>query len=437
MLKLYFKQAWALLRQNPLFSVLYIVGTGLAIAMTTVVAVIYYTKLAPVYPEPYRDRTAVLHYLVCKSPDGKSMWTNAYSLRAVEEWAGHPKHARLTTATLNDMMAETCYIQPADRSGDFHPAVKLTDPAFFRVYPLEFLEGQPFTQADLDGGLHKAVITHDLARRLYGTDRDVVGRTFSLDYEQYTVCGVVRSGSYLMSDSYAQVYLPYSVVPGYDQPSTPVFPYLGSFTVTYVLADGSSVADLRAELEGVVSRLNQEHKDAFVLDMHGFPIPHWAKAVGQFQGDYSLWSFLRFFLLLAAVLLLVPALNLSGMISSRMEGRLAEMGVRKSFGANRRQLLGQVMWENLLLTLLGGLLGLVTAWAVVYAGRSWVFRLMEDYGGAVPEGVYNHVPGEVVFAPAVFLFALLLCLLLNLLSALVPAWMSLRKPIVRSLYERR
>ena len=174
MLKLYFKQAWALLRQNPLFSVLYIVGTGLAIAMTTVVAVIYYTKLAPVYPEPYRDRTAVLHYLVCKSPDGKSMWTNAYSLRAVEEWAGHPKHARLTTATLNDMMAETCYIQPADRSGDFHPAVKLTDPAFFRVYPLEFLEGQPFTQADLDGGLHKAVITHDLATARFLCNRIVV-----------------------------------------------------------------------------------------------------------------------------------------------------------------------------------------------------------------------------------------------------------------------
>ena len=46
MLKLYLKQAWALLRQNPLFSGLYIAGTGLAIAMTMIVAEIYYVKLA-------------------------------------------------------------------------------------------------------------------------------------------------------------------------------------------------------------------------------------------------------------------------------------------------------------------------------------------------------------------------------------------------------
>ena len=48
MLKLYLKQAWTLLRQNPLFSGLYIAGTGLAIATTMIVAEIYYVKLAPV-----------------------------------------------------------------------------------------------------------------------------------------------------------------------------------------------------------------------------------------------------------------------------------------------------------------------------------------------------------------------------------------------------
>lgn len=54
MVKIYLKQAWVLLKQNPLFSTLYIVGTGLAIAMTMIVAVIYYVKVAPVYPEVNR-----------------------------------------------------------------------------------------------------------------------------------------------------------------------------------------------------------------------------------------------------------------------------------------------------------------------------------------------------------------------------------------------
>ena len=94
----------------------------------------------------------------------------------------------------------------------------------------------------------------------------------------------------------------------------------------------------------------------------------------------------RHFLLVLLVLLLVPALNLSGMISSRMEGRLAEMGVRRSFGAGRKMLLSQVMWENLLLTALGGALGLLLAWLALYAGREWIFTVFDSWPNMVPKG---------------------------------------------------
>ena len=95
------------------------------------------------------------------------------------------------------------------------------------------------------------------------------------------------------------------------------------------------------------------------------------------------------------------------------------------------------MWENLLLTLLGGLLGLFIAWLVLYVGREWVFTVLDRWSSAIPEGVEVRVAGEMLFAPLVFLAALLLCVLLNLLSALIPAWHSLRKPIVSSLNEKR
>lgn len=51
MIKYYWKQAWELLKQHKLFSVLYITGAGLAIAMTMVVFVAHYIRVAPVYPE--------------------------------------------------------------------------------------------------------------------------------------------------------------------------------------------------------------------------------------------------------------------------------------------------------------------------------------------------------------------------------------------------
>ena len=203
------------------------------------------------------------------------------------------------------------------------------------------------------------------------------------------------------------------------------------------MRDDDQARSLRAEVADVARRLNLEHKDEWELDLWQQPTGH---ALSIFQDwpaeEFDFWAKVRYFGLLLLVLLLVPALNLSGMIASRMESRLAEMGVRKSFGAGRNRLLSQVMWENLVLTLAGGVLGLVVAWLVLYVGREWIFLLMDDYG-VVPSGANAYVSGEMLFAPLVFLCAFLLCVVLNLLSALLPAWLSLRKPIVYSLYERR
>ena len=437
MLKLYLKQAWTLLRQNPLFSGLYIAGTGLAIAMTMIVAMIYYVKLAPVYPEVNRGRTLYLTYTSFKSD--RSEWQSALSYSALQDWALHLENAEAISAQYSSwQFTRNAYIQPEDRSGDFHPQVMLTDPAFFRVYAFRFLEGNPFTESDLQSGIRTAVITDDLARRLFGTTEGVVGREFSLSYIHYRVCGVVKGGSYLTPQSYAQVYLPYSVNEGYRESDADQFPYLGSFSLTFLVKDDAQARALQAEVKDVTRRLNLEHKGQWEMNLWEQPMPH---ALSVFQSspqrEFNFWAKVRYFGLMLLVLLLVPALNLSGMIASRMESRLAEMGVRKSFGAGRGKLLGQVMWENLLLTLLGGVLGLVIAWLALYAGREWLFFLLDDFVDTVPEGANAYVSGEMLFAPLVFLCAFVLCILLNMLSALLPAWMSLRKPIVYSLYERR
>ena len=437
MIKLYLKQAWALLRQNPLFSGLYIAGTGLAIAMTMIVAMIYYVKLAPVYPEVNRSRTLYLTHTSFKND--RSEWQSALSYSALQDWALHFENAEAISAQYGSwQFRKNAYIQPEDRSGDFHPQVMLTDPAFFRIYAFRFLEGNPFTESDLQSGIRTAVITDDLARRLFGTTEGVVGREFSLSYIHYRVCGVVKGGSYLTPQSYAQVYLPYSVNEGYRESDADQFPYLGSFSLTFLVKDDAQARALQAEVKDVTRRLNLEHKGQWEMNLWEQPMPH---ALSVFQSspqrEFNFWAKVRYFGLMLLVLLLVPALNLSGMIASRMESRLAEMGVRKSFGAGRGTLLGQVMWENLLLTLLGGVLGLVVAWLALYAGREWLFFLLDDYAEAIPEGANAYVSGEMLFAPVVFGCAFVLCVVLNMLSALLPAWMSLRKPIVYSLYERR
>lgn len=104
------------------------------------------------------------------------------------------------------------------------------------------------------------------------------------------------------------------------------------------------------------------------------PTSHALSVFKEYPADtsFSSWKVAGRLTLWVLVLLLVPSLNLNGLIASRMESRLPEMGVRKSFGASRSALLSQVMWENFFLTLVGGLLGLLVAWIMLYVGRGWI-----------------------------------------------------------------
>lgn len=437
MQRTYLTQAFTLLKQNRLFSMLYIVGTGLAIAMTVIVAVVYYVKLAPIYPEENRKNTLYLTHVSFKSEQESRIYQSALSYRALQEWIYPLKNVVAVSARFSNAM--DYYVQPADRSGDFRPALKLVDPAFFRIYALQFLEGHPFTEADLASGIHTAVISDDLARRLFGATEGVVGRSFSMDYVNYHVCGVVRGASFLTRQSYAQVYVPYSIESNYKDPVVSSFPYCGLFNVTFLVKDNAQAKALRAEIKDLTRRVNAQYKGQWQMELWEQPTSHALSVFKEYPADtsFSSWKVAGRMMLWVLVLLVVPSLNLNGLIASRMESRLPEMGVRKSFGASRSVLLSQVMWENFFLTLVGGLLGLLVAWIMLYVGRGWIFMLFDSWPMDIPEGANLYVSGEMLFAPVVFLIAFLLCLVLNLLSALWPAWMSLRKPIVYSLYERR
>ena len=60
MIKLYFKQAWTMMKQNKLFTSIYVAGTGLSIALVMTLFIIFYVKFASVYPEYNRNRTLVV-----------------------------------------------------------------------------------------------------------------------------------------------------------------------------------------------------------------------------------------------------------------------------------------------------------------------------------------------------------------------------------------
>ena len=170
--------------------------------------------------------------------------------------------------------------------------------------------------------------------------------------------------------------------------------------------------------------------------------PHWRKVLNYFGEEVNdasmtdLLANLSIPALFMLLLLLLPAINLSGMVSNQMEARVAEMGIRKAFGAKKRVLLNEVIQENLVLTLCGGIVGYLLSWLFITAvGNSAVFLLLFNREEDPVENVSLQL--DMFFTPTLFLIAFVCCAVLNLMAALIPAWTSLKKPIVESLNQKK
>ncbi len=427
MIRRYIRQTWAMLRQHKLFGALYIVGTAVPIALTMIVITFQYLRVGAIYPEEHRDELWITNRAYSQS------WTASISLWAVKEWFYPMKGAEAVTAFGGNGDAQVLL---PDGKASVSVQSKMTDPGFFRVFDFDFRSGKPFTDADLVNGNHCAVITASLSRRLFGTEQ-AVGKMFTMNHVRFTVAGVVRDVSALTPLTYAQIYAPYSCFIK-DEQTLRRDNLMGPFTVCMRIPSGGGAA-VQAEIE----ERNRLYQQMHQIKAPNYcyvqpPCPLWKYNVNgrAMDQDDGAGKALRLFGGLVLVFLLVPALNLSGMISSRMEGRLSEMGICKAFGATRRYLLGQVLGENLVLTLLGGLVGLLLAWSVLVWGRGWIY-------GFIFPGIYLQngpdvlVTAQMLFSPWVFLAAFLICVVLNVASALIPAWNALRSEIVYSLNQKK
>ncbi len=426
----YFRQALALMREEKLYSAMYIAGTALAVAFVMLIAEVYYVKVADIAPEVHRSTTYYLDDMTQwdKEDDQATFLTNIpYEMyRDLFQKMQTPE----CIAAEMEMWSNTLFgITQADSVHEYSVKGKLTDTGFFRLYQFHFIEGAPFTQDDFDNGRNNVVITEELRDQIFGHGQKGVGQTLTLDHHTYRICGVVETPSALTEKCVADLWMPCSVedplrdrgVHGMEMPIRLAF---------------SVPADKRdaflQELKDIETRYNATHKDEPIIIADHLQ-SHYEQVWHDIGYVFNVWDVSLFWYVAPAILmlLLVPALNLSGMVASRMERRLPEMAIRKAFGAKRRTLLSEVIMENLVLTIIGGIVGLCLAWTALYGWRDWVFYVFSE-----SDNLYDTVPllkGEMFFGPAVFAIALLVCCVLNVLAATLPAWLSLRKPIVESM----
>ena len=320
-----------------------------------------------------------------------------------------------------------------------------TDPSFFRLYDLDFLSGRPFSEKEFRQGERVCVITDKVAERI--GDATHVSIDDSSGSHSFRVVGVVKTVSSLMENATADIYVPYSVKVGdYSDPDHYIdqVSYSGQLNVRLLLREGYSRQDFLDEIEPLRRQYN-----AVMNARLGKDWGEW-----RIDADTHFFKTLNFFnhsdgqdlamkakeltppALLMLLFLLLPAINLSGLMSNRMEARRAEMGIRKAFGAKRRTLLNEVIHENLVLTLLGGIAGWLLSWLFITAISESEF-VHSMFHGLSRVSIDMGLDFRMFFTPTLFLVAFACCVVLNLMAALLPAWHSLRKPIVESLNQKR
>lgn len=432
MYRQYIRQAWQLMKQNRFFSGIYIIGTGLAISMVMVMAVVYHIRTADIRPETHRDRMYYLDRVSYQRKDGNGQLNSCFGTQLIKEVVLSMKTpeaiAVCTNSFLSYQMGDSFVRIPG---GDKSPKVNLMgcNDGFWQVYDFHFADGKPFTDADFQSGLQRVVITESLARQLYGRT-DVAGQAVLLNEVEYTVSGVVGDVSRLTSDVYADLWVPYtSLLPLQEDISTEARLAAGGLQPNFLLHSVADTVTFRQELNAALKRYNSMLTEGEVK-----------LTDAQLYGERTVSRLFNrnvpdTLLILGIVLLLfllVPALNLSGLNASHMQDRIPELGVRKAFGARRSALFKQIFIENMMLMLPGGAAGLIFSYILIFMLK----------GMLLSTGLISIVTGAtdnldlslgMLINPEVFCYAFFVCLLLNLLSSMIPVWKAVRVSITDAL----
>ncbi len=323
-------------------------------------------------PEIHNDRTLHLSTIVTGNRTGRGF---SYG------WGMSPSYAFLDRYVRTLKTAEKVAIFsrfPASRgvhggAEETSVAVRSTDAAFWEVFSFDFIQGQPYTAAEVEAGDFVAVITDGFAKRFFGSSK-VVGKSVPLDGQPHRVAGVVAPSRSQRVSSRTDVWVPLTTAPAQEWR-----PYRltggGSFSAAVLAREPEDKERIRAEFATVLPRVEPVEDDSLLVAPLATAFEQWVIAgdLQELVEAGSEWRsviaglVLRKVLIAAGVVLLVlllPVLHLVNINISRIEERAAEIGVRKAFGGSSRALVGQFIAENVLLTLVGGLLSLPFSWGL-------------------------------------------------------------------------
>jgi putative ABC transport system permease protein len=288
-------------------------------------------------------------------------------------------------------------------------AAARVSPSLFPMLGVRTQLGRTFLDSEDQPGRDGVVVLDDAFwRRRFSGDPSIIGRTIHLDGKPFEVVGVLQADFRFpkLSQLYAmpiaeerpQIWKPFAVRE--DELES-----LGDFNFACIvsLRPGVSVQQAVADLDAIQARVAAAAPEK--IELRTAMVPLQDQITGRSRTG------LQVLLAAVAVVLLIGCANIANLLLARGAGRMRELAVRTAMGASRMRLLRQQMIESLLLSLAGGCVGGVLAYAAV----GWLASLAPVDLPRIDE---LHVDARILaFTCAVSLAA-------GLAAGLLPAWRS-------------
>jgi putative ABC transport system permease protein len=278
---------------------------------------------------------------------------------------------------------------------------RITSPGLLNMQGIRFFLGRDFLPEEGEPGKdHVVVMTHLLWKDRFGSNPNIIGQHIRLNGEQYTVVGVLAAG---MADRFeSQLVVPLAFKPDQLTHDRRWLLVMGR------LKAGVTLQQANGSMDGVTRRM----AEVYPTSNKG-----WGTSVEALHHDFTSRDTIKgLWLLMGAVgfVLLIACVNVANLLLARGTVRQKEVAVRASLGAKRSQLFLQFLTESLALALIGGVLGIGLAWAMVKA----ILAFLPPYSIPTEADVHLNLP--------VLLFSLGATLIAGVLCGCFPAWQSSR-----------
>ncbi len=291
---------------------------------------------------------------------------------------------------------------------------------YFSTLGVNSYEGRVFSEADdQPSSAPVVVLSYRSWQTEFGADPSIIGSTLSIQAHPFTVIGIAPPAFFgdRVSDSPPDFWMPLQTEP-YARGDSTILHHEDSNWL-YPLGrvrPGTNIPALQSKLTAALQHwlttrpVYTDNGGATLIPKQHVVIVPGGGGIQSMQQETG--TGLKMLMILSSVVLLIACANIANLVLARATTRRADIAVRMAMGAGRRRVIRQIITESVLLSCIGGLVGL----AVAYAGSRTVLAL------AFPDA--HNLPIDASPSLLVLSFAFLVSLFTGLLFGLAPAWLS-------------